>query len=193
MTTAFDSLPAVSGSVSAASGSASAASGSVSAASGSASAASGSVPAASGSVSAASLHPFPLSAGCVSTTDGVSEQSFPMRGDLFQTPAVSFGFYSTSRHSIPRLSPRNTNRKAITANNGAAANRYGCHGSCYSRSWPSRAVGAFSHVRCRLLRPTLAATAPASAVAELTSLAAPTRRPAKKHSARHANSKPTTE
>ena len=129
---ASDSVPAASGSVSAASGSVPAASdsvpaasGSVSAASGSVSAASGSVSAASGSVSAASLHPFPLSAECISTADGSPEQSFPMRGDLFETVAVSFGFYSASRHCIPRLSPRNSHPNAITANNGAAANRRG--------------------------------------------------------------------
>ena len=108
---------------------------------------------------------------CVSTIGRVLAEGLVMRGDFFDTPAVSFGFHATSRHCIPRLSPRNSNPNAITANNGAAANRYGCHGSCYSRSWPSRAVVAFSHVRCLFLRPTLAATAPASAVAELESLA----------------------
>ena len=144
MTTAFDSLPAASDSmpvasaslsaasqsVSAASESVSAASGSVSAASGSVSAASASVSAASGAVPAASLHPFSLSAECLSTSDGVSEQSFPMRGDLFETPAVSFGFHATSRDCIPRLSPQNSHRNAITANKGAAANRSGRHACC---------------------------------------------------------------
>ena len=137
MTTAFDSLPAASDSVSAASASVpaasasvSAASASVSAASASVSAASASVSAASGAVPAASLHPFSLSAECLSTSDGFSEQSLPMRGDLFQTPAVSFGFYATSRHCIPRLSPQNSHRNAITANNGAAANRSGRHACC---------------------------------------------------------------
>ena len=48
-----------------------------------------------------------------------------MRGDFFDTQAVSFGFYATSRHGIPRLSPRNSNRNEVTANNGAAANRSG--------------------------------------------------------------------
>ena len=137
MTTAFDSLPAASASVSAASASVPAASesvpvasASVSTASGSVSAASPSVSAASDSVSVASLHPFLLSAECASTADGFSEQSFPMRADLFETPAVSFGFHATSRHCIPRLSPQNSNRNAITANNGAAANRSGRHACC---------------------------------------------------------------
>ena len=125
---------------------------------------------ASDSRSAASLPPFPLSADCVSTAESVSEQSFSMRGDLFETAAVSFGFYATSRHCIPRLSPRNSNLDEVTANNGAAANGSACHGSCYSGSDPSRAVVAFPHVRGRLLRSTLAATAPRSAVAELESL-----------------------
>ena len=58
-----------------------------------------------------------------------------------------------------------------TANNGAAANCSARHGSCCSRSWPSRSVVAFSHVRCLSLRSTFAATAPRSAVAELESLA----------------------
>ena len=57
-----------------------------------------------------------------------------------------------------------------TANNGAAENCSARHGSCYSRSLPSRAVVAFSHVRCLSLRSTFAATAPRSAVSELESL-----------------------
>ena len=130
MTTAFDSLPAAPDSVSAASASVSAASASVSAASASVSAASASVSAASGAMPAASLHPFSLSAECVSTSDGVSEQSFVMRGDFFETQSVSFGFYATSRHCIPRLSPQNSHRNAITANKGAAANRSGRHACC---------------------------------------------------------------
>ena len=56
------------------------------------------------------------------------------------------------------------NQAGKTANNGAAANCSARHGSCYSRSWPSRAVVAFSHVRCLSLRATFAATAPRSAV-----------------------------
>ena len=94
-----------------------------------------------------------------------------MRGDYFDIRTVLFGFYSTSRHGIPRLSPRNSNLDETTANNGAAENCSARHGSCYSRSLPSRSVVAFSHVRCRLLRSTLAATAPRSAVSELESLA----------------------
>ena len=45
----------------------------------------------------------------VSTTGRVLAESLFMRGDLSFTPAVSFGFYATSRHCIPRLSPRNSN------------------------------------------------------------------------------------
>ena len=108
---------------------------------------------------------------CVSTTGRVLAESSVMRGDIFDTQAVSFGFYATSRHCIPRLSPRNSNRNEVTANNGAAENCSARHGSCYSRSWPSRAVAAFSHVRCLSLRATFAATAPRSAVSELESLA----------------------
>ena len=50
--------------------------------------------------------------------------TFPdgFRSEVTANQAVSFGFYATSRHCIPRLSPRNSNRNAITANNGAAAN-----------------------------------------------------------------------
>ena len=58
-----------------------------------------------------------------------------------------------------------------TANNGAAENCSARHGSCYSRSLPSRSVVALFHVRCRSIRSTLAATAPRSAVSELESLA----------------------
>ena len=60
-----------------------------------------------------------------------------------------------------------------TANNGAAENCSARHGRCYSRSWPSRAVVALSHVRGLLLRSTLAATAPRSAVSELESRCSP--------------------
>ena len=97
-----------------------------------------------------------------------------MRGDFFDTQTVSFGFYATSRSCIPRLSPRNSNLNEVTANNGAAANRSGCHGSCYSGSDLSPSVVALFYVRRSLLRSTLAATAPASAVAELGSLAVST-------------------
>ena len=93
-----------------------------------------------------------------------------MRGDFFDTQTVPFGFYATSRHSIPRRSPRNSNSEE-TANNGAAENCSARHGSCYSGSVLSRAVVALSYVRCLSLRSTLAATAPRSAVSELASLA----------------------
>ena len=32
-----------------------------------------------------------------------------MQGDFFDTHTVPAGFYATSRHCIPRLSPRNSN------------------------------------------------------------------------------------
>ena len=106
----------------------------------------------------------------VSTTESIFGDSLIMQRDLSDTQAVSIGFYSTSRHSIPRLSPRKSNSEE-TPNNGAAENCSARHGSCYSRSWPSRAVVALFHVRCRHLRSTFAATAPRSAVSELESLA----------------------
>ena len=105
----------------------------------------------------------------VSTTGRIFSESLVMQRALFDTQAVSFGFYATSRHCIPRRSPRNSNSEE-TANNGAAENCSARHGSCYSRSLPSRSVVAFSHVRCRSLRSTFAATAPRSAVSELESL-----------------------
>ena len=36
-------------------------------------------------------------------------ESLVMRGSFFDTQTALFGFYSTSRHCIPRLSPRNSN------------------------------------------------------------------------------------
>ena len=107
----------------------------------------------------------------VSTTGSIFAESLVMQGDFFDTRTVPFGFYSTSRRCIPRPSPRNSNLNESTANNGAAENCSARHGSCYSRSLPSRAVVALSYVRCRSLRSTLAATAPRSAVSELESLA----------------------
>ena len=105
----------------------------------------------------------------VSTTESILAESLVMRGNSFDIQTAPFGFYATSRHCIPRLSPRNSNSEE-TPNNGAAANCSARHGSCCSRSLPSRSVVALSHVRCLPLRSTLAATAPASAVAELESL-----------------------
>ena len=52
----------------------------------------------------------------VSTTGSVLAESFVMQGDLLDTWTISFGFHATSRHCIPRLAPRNSNRNA-TANN----------------------------------------------------------------------------
>ena len=60
-----------------------------------------------------------------------------------------------------------TPQREATPNKGAAANCSARHGSCYSRSLPSRSVVAWSHVRCLSLRSTFAATAPRSAAAEL--------------------------
>ena len=101
----------------------------------------------------------------VSTTESILAESLVMQRNLSPTQTVP-GLYATSRHCIPRPSPRNSNSEE-TANNGAAANCSARHGSCYSRSLPSRSVVALSYVRCRSLRATIAATAPASAVAEL--------------------------
>ena len=80
------------------------------------------------------------------------------------------GRLSCGAPGSPMTQRRRTKAKK-TANNGAAENCSARHGSCYSRSRPSRSVVAFSHVRCRFLRSTLAATAPRSAVSELVSLA----------------------
>ena len=82
----------------------------------------------------------------------------------FRNGRLSLRRSGFSHHSAPK------NQERKTANNGAAENGSACHGSCYSGSHPSRAVVAFSHVRCRLLRSTFAATAPRSAVSELESL-----------------------
>ena len=105
---------------------------------------------------------------CVSTTGRFLAESFVMRGDFFETQTVSFGFYVTSRHCIPRLSPRNSHPNAITANNGAAANCSARHAGCYG---PSR------HLRPSCPRHLSAASAPRSAVAELESLGDATRLP----------------
>ena len=94
-------------------------------------------------------------------------ESSAMRGDYFDIRAVLFGFQSTSRHGIPRRSPRNSNLDEVTANNGAAENCSARHGSCFRRRLSAH------H----------AAPAPPSAVAELGVVSrlriAPTRRPAK--------------
>ena len=104
---------------------------------------------------------------CVSTTGSILEESLVMRGDFFDTQTVPFGIYATSRHCIPRCSPRNS-KSEETANNGAAENCSARHGSCYSYSGVSRSVEALSHVRCLLLRAT--PQLPRSAVSELESL-----------------------
>ena len=90
----------------------------------------------------------------VSTTRSILAESLVKQRNLSDNQADSFGFYATSRHCIPRLSPRNSNLNEVTANNGAAENCSARHGSCYSRSLPSRSVVALSHVRCLLLRST---------------------------------------
>ena len=53
----------------------------------------------------------------LSTTGRILAESLVMQGDFFDTQTVSFGFYATSRHCIPRLSPRNSNLDEVTANN----------------------------------------------------------------------------
>ena len=76
------------------------------------------------------------------------------------------------RHESPLHSPSLASELQFgkTANNGAAENRYGCHGSCYSSSGVSRSCAPSFVARMRFLRSTLAATAPRSAVSELESL-----------------------
>ena len=74
----------------------------------------------------------------VSTTGRILAESLVMQGDFFDIRTVLFGFQSTSRHCIPRLSPRNSNLNEVTANNGAAENCSARHGSCYSYSGVSR-------------------------------------------------------
>ena len=96
---------------------------------------------------------------CVSTTERVLAESSAMRGDFFDTQAVSFGFYATSHHCIRRLSPRNSNLNAITANNGAAEN---CSASQRVSRWLLPAEPATQPARH---------APPPSAVAELESLA----------------------
>ena len=83
----------------------------------------------------------------------------------FRNGRLSLRRTGFSHHSAAK------NQGEVTANNGAAENCSARHGSCYSRSLPSRAVVALAHVRCLSLRSTLAATAPRSAVSELGSLA----------------------
>ena len=80
----------------------------------------------------------------VSTTGSILAESLVMRGDFFDTPTIPFGFYATSRHCIPRRSPRNSNLNEVTANNGAAENCSARHGSCYSYSGVSRSSHLFS-------------------------------------------------
>ena len=105
----------------------------------------------------------------VSTTGSILAESLFMRSDFSDIQPVSIGFYSASRHCIPRRSPRNSNSEE-TANNGAAENCSARHGSCYSYSCVSRSCAPFFVARMRFLRSTLAATAPRSAVSELESL-----------------------
>ena len=45
----------------------------------------------------------------ISTTGRILAQCFVMRGDFFDTRAVSFGLCATSPHCFPCLSPRNSN------------------------------------------------------------------------------------
>ena len=127
-----------------------------------------------------------------------------VRGDLFRSLRVDEGLLadvagsstqgSGRRFRNRRLSLRRSgfshhsaakNQREKTANNGAAENCSARHGSCYSRSWPSRSVVAFSHVRGLFLRSTFAATAPRSAVSELESLAVSSVAPHPKTYQRH--------
>ena len=95
-----------------------------------------------------------------------------MQGNFFETQAFCFGFYATSRHRIPRLSPRNSNLNAITANNGAAANCSGASRRVLSASGASATFGAVC------VRATVGhAPRRASAVSELESLGVSARLP----------------
>ena len=100
---------------------------------------------------------------------GVAGSSTKGSARRFRNGRLSLRRGVFSHHSAAK------NQGEKTANNGAAENCSARHGSCYSRSWPSRAVVAFSHVRGRFLRSTFAATAPRSAVSELESLGVATR------------------
>ena len=100
---------------------------------------------------------------------GVAGGSTNGSGRRFRNGRLSLRRGVFSHHSAAK------NQGEKTANNGAAENCSARHGSCCSRSLPSRAVAAFSHVRGHFLRSTLAATAPRSAVSELESLGVATR------------------
>ena len=95
---------------------------------------------------------------------GVAGDSTQGSARRFRNGRLSLRRSVFSHHSAAK------NQGEKTANNGAAENCSARHGSCYSRSWPSRSVVAFSHVRGLSLRSTFAATAPRSAVSELESL-----------------------
>ena len=120
---------------------------------------------------------FPLSArggGSLAIVAGGSTQG---SARPFRNGRLSRRHSGFSHHSAAK------NQQRKTANNGAAENCSARHGSCYSDSGVSRSVVALSHVRCRSLRATFAATAPRSAVSELGVVSrlriAPTRRPTK--------------
>ena len=109
---------------------------------------------------------------CVSTAGRLSAESLVMRGDFFDTQAVFFGFYATSRHCIPRLSSRNSNLNAITANNGAAENRSGRLRSVTAFASTSDASADSGRFSCAPpLGTGCASPEPPSAVSELESLA----------------------
>jgi hypothetical protein len=86
-----------------------------------------------------------------------------MRARRRCTPSVS-GVPAT-----PRRARRCTENAGNEANTVLLQIPNRANGSCYSRSLPSPSAVALSHVRCRLLRSTFAATAPRSAVSELES------------------------
>ena len=95
----------------------------------------------------------------LSTTKSIFGESLFMRGDFFEIWTVLFGFYTTSRHCISRLSPRNSNLNEVTANNGAAEN-------CSGRQRASRLLLPAEPAAQQSRR-----TLPPSAVSELESLA----------------------
>ena len=108
-----------------------------------------------------------------STTESIFAESLVMQRDLSDSDDSN----RILRHESPLHSTSLASEFQFgeTANNGAAENRSGCHGSCYS-TFGSLSFGPpFFVARMRFLRSTLAATAPASAVSELASLAVSSR------------------
>ena len=127
-----------------------------------------------------------------STAERIRSQSFHMR--ILNQSVKTDSLQSSSVHSRGfRIVAQHPLRSEVTANNALQRTAPGCHGSCYSRSGVSPSVHLFtssgapsaSHLRSYRASPPRSLS--------LESLAAPTRRPTKRHPACHANSKPTTQ